>query len=62
MNDEKSGSKIKLKLKYRIGDQIIETFCQIGFPQKLGPPSLISRNFRTLRQVLLVHAEITEKY
>ena len=62
MNDEKSGSKKKLKLKYRIGDQIIETFCQIGFPQKLGPPSLISRNFRTLRQVLLVHVEITEKY
>ena len=27
-----------LKLKYRRGDQIIQTFCKIGSPQKLGPP------------------------
>ena len=42
------------------GDQIIQTFCKIGSPQKLGPPSLIWKNFRTLRKVLLIHAEMTE--
>ena len=60
MNDEEFGSKKLLKLKYRRGDQIIQTFCKIGSPQKLGPPSLICRNFRTLRKVLLNHAEYIE--
>ena len=60
INDEEFGSKRLLKLKYRRVDQIIQTFCKIGFPQKLGPPSLISRNFRTLRKVFLIHAEMTE--
>ena len=45
MNDEKFGSVKLLKLKYRRGDQIIQTFCKIGFPQILGLPSLICRNF-----------------
>ena len=27
-----------LKLKYRKGDQIIQPFCRIGSPKKLGPP------------------------
>ena len=60
MNDEKFESLKLLKLKYRRGDQIIQTFCKIGSPQKLGPPSLICRNFRTLRKVLLNHAEYIE--
>ena len=38
MNDEEFGSKKLLKLKYRRGDQIIQTFCKIGSPQKLDPP------------------------
>ena len=47
MNDKEVGSKKLLKFKYTTRDQIIQTFCKIGFPQKLGPPSLISRNFKT---------------
>ena len=39
------------------GDQIIQTFCRIGSPEKLGPHFLICRNFKTLRKVLLNHAE-----
>ena len=38
MNDEEFWSTKLLKLKYRRGDQIIQTFSKIGFPQKLGPP------------------------
>ena len=60
MNDEEFGSKKLLKLKYRRGDQIIQTFCKIGSPQKLGPPSLICTNFRTLRKIFLIHAEQTK--
>ena len=53
MNHEKFECKKLLKLKNRRGDQIIQTFCKIGSPQKLGPPSLICRNLETLREVLL---------
>ena len=60
INGAEFGSGKLLKLRYRRGDQIIETFCKIGAPQKLGPPSLICRNFRTLRKVFLIHAEWTE--
>ena len=57
MNDEEIWYLKLLKLKDRRGDQIIQTFCKIGSTQKLGPPSLICRNFKTLRKVLLNHAE-----
>ena len=60
INDKEFESKRLLKLKYRRGNQIIQTFCKIGSPQKLGPPSLICRNFRTLRKVFLIHAEWTK--
>ena len=60
MNDEEFGSIELLRLKYRRGDQIIQTFSKIGSPQKLGRPSLISRNFKTLRKVLLNHVEYIE--
>ena len=60
MKHEEFGCKKFLKLKYRKGDQIIERFCKIGSPQKLPPPSLISRNFNTLRKVLQNHAECIE--
>ena len=42
MNDE--------ELKIQKGDQIIQTFCKIGFPQKFGAPSLISRNAKIPRK------------
>ena len=60
MNDEEFGSVKLLKLKYRRVDQIIQTFCKIGSPQKLGPASLICRNFKTLKKVLLNQAECIE--
>ena len=60
MNDEEFGSGKLLKLKYRKGDQIIQTFWKIGSPQKLGPTSLICKNLGTLRKRFLIHAEWTE--
>ena len=60
MNNEEFGSGKLLKLKDRLGDQIIQTFWKIGSPHKLGPPSTICRKFRTLKKVFLIHAEWTE--
>ena len=60
MNGDEFGSIKLLKLKYKKADPIIQTFCKIGSPQKLGPPSLICRNFKTLQEVLLNHAECIE--
>ena len=59
MNDEEFGSGKLLKLKERRGDQI-QTFCKIGSPQKLGPPSLICRKLKTVREVLLNHTKWIE--
>ena len=50
------------KLKYRRGDQIIQPFCRIGSPKKLGPPSLIWGNLKKLRKVLLNRVECIEIY
>ena len=52
MNDEEFRSLKLLKLKYRRVHQIIQPFCIIGSPQKLGPSSLIFRNFKTHTDVL----------
>ena len=60
MDDEEFGSIELLRLKYKRGDETIQTFCKIGSPQKLGPPSLICTIFRTLQKVLLNHAEYIE--
>ena len=60
MNDEEFRSKELLKLENRRGDQIIQTFCKIGSPQKLDPPSLICTNLKTLREVLLNHTKCIE--
>ena len=57
MNDEEFGSQKVLKLKYRRGYQIIQTFCKIGSIQKLNPPSLIFSNLKTLREVLLKYTK-----
>ena len=60
-DDAQFGSIKRLKLKKRRGgDQVIWTFCIIGSPDKLGSPSLICRNFKTLRKVLLNHVECIE--
>ena len=60
MNDEEFWSIKLLKMKYRREDQIIKPFCRIVCPQKLGPQSLICRNFKTLRKKLLNHGECIE--
>ena len=60
MKDDQFGSIKFLKLKYRRGHQIIQTFCKIGSPQKLCRLSIICRNFKTLRKVLLNHSECIE--
>ena len=57
MNEDEFKSTKLLKLKYRTVDQIIQTFSKIGSPQKLGLPSLICRNFKSLRNVVLNHDE-----
>ena len=60
MNDEEFESIEFLRLKYTRADQIIQTFCEIGSPKKLVPPSLICTNIKPLRKVLLNHAELIE--
>ena len=60
MNGGEFGSRKLLKLKYRRGDQIIQTFCKIGSPQKLGPQSLVCGNFKNLTKILLNHTEYIE--
>ena len=60
MSDDEFVSMKLLKLKYSREDQIIQTFLKICYPQKLGPPSLICRNFKTLSKVFLNHAEQIE--
>ena len=60
MNDKKFGSIKLLKLKNRKGDQIIQTFRKIGSPQKLGPPSVICRNFKTLSKGIRSQSECIE--
>ena len=57
MNEELYRSIELLRLKYRRGDHIIETFCKFVSTQKLGPPSFISRNLRTLRKLVVIHGE-----
>ena len=60
MNDTEFGSIELLRLKYRSEDQIIQIFCEIGSPKKLGLPSLICTNLKTLREVLVNHTKCIE--
>ena len=60
LNDAEFWSLKRLKLKYRSGDKIIKTFCKFASPQKLCPPSLVSRNFKILRKVILDNPELIE--
>ena len=62
MNEGEIVSIKLLKLKYRSGKKIIDTFCLIASNKKLGPSSLICRNFKILRKVLLNHAECIEMW
>ena len=60
MNEEKISRLKVLKLKYRRVDEIIQTFFKIGSLKKLGPPTLICRNFKTVTKLFLNHAECIE--
>ena len=60
MNNEEFGSGKLLKLKYQRVDQINQTLIKIDSPQKLSRPSLISRNFMTLRKAWSIDGEWTE--
>ena len=46
MNDQEFGSFKFLKLKYRRGDQIIQPFCRIGYPQEYRCPLFNLRKFQ----------------
>ena len=46
MNDKEFGSFKLLKLKYRRGDQIIQTFWRIGSPQEIRSPLFNLMNFQ----------------
>ena len=60
INDEDFWYIKTLRLKYRTRDQIIQTFSRIVSAWKLGCSFLICRNFKTLRKILLNHAECIE--
>ena len=57
ITEYKLGSTKLLKLKYRTGDQIIQTLYKIDSPQKLASHSLTCRNLKTVIKVLLNYAE-----
>ena len=61
MNDEEIMSIKFIKLIYRRGNQIIQTFCKIDSPpESRSPPPLICKNLDTLREVPLNHDECIE--
>ena len=60
MKDEEILSMKVLKWKYRMKESIIQTFCKIGSPKKLGLLSLICRNSESMGKVLLIHVECIE--
>ena len=45
MNDEEFGPLNFLKLKYRMGEQIIQPFCRIGSHQEINSPLFNLRKF-----------------
>ena len=45
MHDEEFGSIELLRLKYRHREEIVKTFWKSSCPKRLGPPSLICRNW-----------------
>ena len=62
MKDKEFGSKKLFKLNYRRGDQINQAFCKIGSAQKLSTSCLIFMNLKTVKKVLLNHAECIQIY
>ena len=50
MNSEEFGFLKSLKLKYRKGDQIIQPFSRIGFPQVIRSPLFNLRKFQKAKK------------
>ena len=50
MNDEEFGSFKFLKLKYRRGEQIIQLFCRIGFPEEIRSPLFNLKKFQKAKK------------
>ena len=50
MNDEEFGSLKSLKLKYRRGDEIIQLFSRIGFPQEIRSPLFNLKKFQKAKK------------
>ena len=48
------------KIETQNEHQIIQTFCRIVFSRKFDDPSLICRNFKSLRPIFLNQAECIE--
>ena len=60
MNGEEFGYLNMLNLKNKMERPNYSDFLQNWFPQKLGHPSIICRNLKTLRKFLLRQTECTE--
>ena len=60
MNDEELGSLKFLKLKYKSGDQIVQSFYRIGSPQEIRSPLCNLRNFKEPRKTLVNQKECLE--
>ena len=58
MNDQDYGPIKLSNLKCRKADQIIRISCKISSSEKLRSRSLICRNFKTLRKVLLIMQDV----
>ena len=59
MDDEEFGSLKLLKLKYRMGDQMIQNFFSIGSPHKLGSALFNLKKFEKSKK-LVNHKECIE--
>ena len=59
-NAMKSNDEKTFKIEIQKGGPNNSDFLQNWFPQKLGPSSLIWRNFKTLRLALMNHEECIE--
>ena len=60
MDDEEFGSLKLLKLKYRMGDQMIQTFFSIGSPHRLGSPLFNLKKFEKSKKLFVNHKECIE--
>ena len=51
MNDEECGTSQVWKVKYKKGDQYIQSFCRIRFPKEIRSPVVIFRTFKKTEKI-----------